>query len=345
MTRLPGFIQTLRGLWPGLGTALLALLIGGGAPLQGAFGQPTDVQAVLDQGAAAGADVEQMRAVAERARQAGLSEGTAASLLEPAVALAEQDLPTDPLLSKTLEGLAKQVPPSRMQPVLQQYRTRTEQAGAFVTQWTQRNEVRRLLGAEDAASDEAAPRANERASLVAAVAEARQQGGTAKHIESFLAGLPNRVERRPVPVSDVAVAVNVLPDLPDNGAPPEAATQLVTAALDAGYSPESLRQLPSALRSARQNSNRPVDALAQGTAQAITRGAPAASVLRSLFQGAFPGGGPPSGVGNGPPGNGSPGNGSPGDGPGNPPGTGPPDNPPDNPPGGNGPPGNSGRGS
>ncbi|WP_263787788.1 hypothetical protein [Salinibacter grassmerensis] len=336
MARLPGPIQTLRGLWPGLGTALLVLLIGGSVPLQGALGQPTDVQALLEQGAAAGVNVEQMRTVAERARQAGLSEGAAAALLEPAVALAKQDLPTDPLLSKTLEGLAKQVPSSRMQPVLQQYRTRTEQAGQFVTQWARRDEVRQLLGTEDAPS-EANPQTNDRASLVAAVAEARQQGVAAGHVESFLSGLPNGVERRPVSMTEVAAAVNVLPDLPGNGASPETTTQLVTAALDAGYSPESLRQLPSALRSARQNSNRPVDALAQGTAQAITRGTPAASVLQSLFQGAFPGGGPPSGVGNGPPGNGPPGNGP---GTGKPPETGPPDDPP----GGNGPPGNSGGG-
>ncbi len=340
MIRLPGFIQALRGLRPGLGLVLLVALIGGGAPLQGAFGQPTNVQAVLDQGAAAGANVEQMRTVAERARQAGLSEGAVAALLEPAVALAEQDLPTDPLLSKTLEGLAKQVPASRMQPVLQQYRARTEQAGAVVTRWAQRDAVQQLLGAENTAS-EAAPQTNDRASLVAAIAEARQQGVAATHIESFLAGLPDGVERRPVPMSDVAAAVNVLPDLPDNGASPETATQLVTAALNAGYSPESLRQLPSALRSARQNSNRPVDVLAQGTAQAITKGAPAASVLQSLFQGSFPGGGPPPGVGNGPPGNGPPGTGPD---TGKPPGTGPPDNPPDDPPGGNGPPGNSGGG-
>ena len=335
MTRLPGFMQLLRGLWPGLGPALLAILIGGGAPLQAALGQPTDVQALLERGSAAGGNVEQMRTVAERARQAGLSEGAAASLLEPAVALAEQDLPTDPLLSKTLEGLAKQVPPPRMQPVLQQYRTRTEQAGQFVTQWAQRDEVRQLLGAENAAS-EAAPQTNDRASLVAAITEARQQGAAAKHVESFLSGLPNGVERRPVSMSEVAAAVNVLPDLPGNGASPETATQLATAALNAGYSPESLRQLPSALRSARQNSNRPLDALARGTAQAIARGAPAASVLKSLFQGSFPGGGPPASVGNGPPGKG-PGNGKP-------PETGPPDNPPDNPPGGNGPPGGSGGG-
>ena len=87
------------------------------------------------------------------------------------------------------------------------------------------------------------------------------------------------VERRPVSPAEVAAAVNVLPDLPGNGASPEPAQQLLTSALNAGYSPESLRQLPSALQSAHQKSERPVDVLANGAAQAITQGTPAAQVL------------------------------------------------------------------
>ena len=305
--------------WLWLGAALLATVLGAGAP-HGAAAQPADVQSLLDRGAAAGADVEQMRTIVERARQAGLDNEATASLLNPAVALAEKNLPTDPLLSKTLEGLAKQVPPSRMQPVLQQYRTRTEQADQVVAQWTQRARVRQMLGTEGGDPSATAAQADDRTRLVTAVTEARQQGIPSGQVRSFLSGLPEGVERRPVSMGEVATAVNVLPDLPGNGASPETSTRLLTAALDAGYDPESLRQLPSALQSARQNSNRPVDALAQGTAQAIVQGTPATSVLQSLFQGSFPGGGPPAGVGNGPPGA-PPGNGTPPD-------RGPPDNPP-----------------
>jgi len=116
---------------------------------------------------------------------------------------------------------------------------------------------------------------------------------------------------------------------------------LLTAALNAGYDPESLRQLPSALQSARRKSKQPVDVLAEGAAQAMTRGTPAATVLQSLFRGAVPGGGPPAGIGRGPPGNRS--------GTGKPPDTGPPDDkePPDDPgpPDDTGPPDDPGGGS
>ena len=309
---------TLPGSWLKVLLLLAVFAVGGGPGA--AVGQEADVQALLDRGREAGADIEQMRTVVERARQAGLDAETTASLLHPAVTLAEQDLPTGPLLSKTLEGVAKQVPPARMQAVLQQHRTHTEQAGQLVTQWTQRSEVRQLLGgAEDAPG--AGSQEKARIRLITPIAEAQQQDLPIEKIEGFLDGLPANVERRPVSPAEVAAAVNVLPDLPGNGASPEDAQQLLTAALNAGYSPESLRQLPSALQSAHQKSKRPVDVLAKGAAQAIARGTPAAQVLQSLFQGGPPGGGPPAGTG--PPGN-TPGTGKPPD-------TGPPDDagPPD----------------
>jgi len=168
-----------RGLWSWFGAALVLLTLSAGPRL--AVGQDADVQALLEQGRKFGADVEQMRTVAERARRAGLGTDATASLLRPAVALAEQDLPTGSLLSKTLEGLAKQVPVTRMQPVLQQYRTHTEQAGQLVAQWTRRSEVRQLLGATEKDPD-AGPQKAERTRLVTAVTEAQQQDVPAKNI-------------------------------------------------------------------------------------------------------------------------------------------------------------------
>ena len=311
------------GAW--FGAVLLALLLRAGGPGVAA-GQETGTETLLERGRKAGADAKQMQMVAQRARRAGLSAEATASLLRPAVALAEQDLPTGPLLSKTLEGLAKQVPPPRMQPVLQQYRTHTEKSGKIVAQWTQRPEVRQLLGTPEGSAGDSPKKTNPQ--LIAVVTEVQQQDVPAKSIEAFLNGLPGGVEHRPVSLDQVATAVNVLADLPGNGTSLDAARQLLTSALNASYSPESLRQLPSALQSAHQKSKRPVDVLANGAAQAIARGTPAAQVLQSLFQGGLPGGGPPAGTG--PPGN-TPGTGKPPD-------TGPPDDagPPDGPPGGGG---------
>jgi hypothetical protein len=333
-------MRMLQVPWTWLRTALiLAVVVVGGPHV--VVGQEADVQALLERGRAGGADAEQLSTVVERARRAGLPPEATASLLRPTVELAQQDLPTSHLLSKTLEGIAKNVPLDRIQPVLQQYRGHTERAGQVVARWSQKAEVREFLGETESPPSPSAQK-NTRAPLITAAAKAQQQGIPAENIEAFLNGLPSGVERRPVSTNEVSTALNVLPDLPKNGASPESASQLLTSALDAGYSAESLRQLPSALQSARRKSNQPVDVLAQGTAQAIARGTPAAQVLQTLFQGSFPGGGPPAGVGNGPPGS-TPGSGKPPD-TGPPENTGPPDNPPDNPPGG-GPPNDPGGGS
>ena len=83
------------GAW--FGAVLLVLLLRAGGPGIAA-GQETGTESLLERGRKAGADAKQMQMVAQRARRAGLSAEATASLLRPAVALAEQDLPTGPLL-------------------------------------------------------------------------------------------------------------------------------------------------------------------------------------------------------------------------------------------------------
>jgi len=302
---------------------------------------PTDtwaqpVQSLLKKGETAGADVELMRTVASRAQHAGFDDAATADLLRPAVALAERDLPATPLLNKTLEGLAKQVPAGRMTPVLQQLQSHTQEAGTLVSTWLDRPDAQALTGETGSAP-------TERNRLIADIAEARQQDLPGTTIENFLARLPEAVERRPVPLSEVATAVSAMPDLPGVRENPDVAEQLLSTALNAGYDAESLRQLPTALEQARRGSDRPSSALAKGATRAIARGTPAADVLRTLFQGGVPGVGPPAGAGEGapstPPGQGKPpgkGGRPPGAGPPNTPGDDPPGNPPNDPPSGGG---------
>ncbi len=308
-----------------LGVLLVSLLLVGG-PALGQDSSP--VSSLIEKGEASGADATLMRTVASRAQKAGLSPEATADLLQPAVTLAERNLPTAPFLNKTLEGLAKQVPPNRMGPVLQEVQTHLEEGGTLVSTWLNRNDVKTLLGGS--------PPASERNQLIANVAESRQQDVPLPTVESFLNTLPDAVQRRSVSLSSVAVAVSVMPDLPEVRSNPKVSHQLLTAALNAGYDAESVRQLPSALERAQQTNQRPAVAIAQGTARAISKGTPAANVLRNLFQGTIPGGGPPSGVGDGTPS--PPGQGKPPGPDGRPPGAGPPDdpgqNPPDNPSGG-----------
>ncbi|MFO8098993.1 MAG: hypothetical protein R6T83_05140 [Salinibacter sp.] len=294
--------------WIGIGLLLTALL-----PF-GAAAQDASVQPLLERGQEAGADADLMRTVARRAEAANLSSTATTDLLEPAVSLAEQDLPTRPVLNKALEGLSKNVPPERMRSVLQQLRTGTEQAGQLVSGWLQQEETRAMLETgEDPVSERG------RAELIASVADAQQQKVSPETIESFLNELPGTTERRPVPLSNVSVAVGVLPDLTANGEVGSAARDVLVAALNAGYDAESMRQLPTAIEQARRETQQPAAAIAKGTAQAISWGTPAANVLRNLFRGAPPAG-PPAHTGDGGQGQNGP--------PDDPPDNGPPDDPP-----------------
>ncbi len=296
----------LRRFWTGVGLLFIVLALPSTS-----FGQPASVSSLLDRAEQTGADLELMRTVADRASTSGLSPAATAELLEPAVALAERDLPASPVLNKALEGLSKRVPPNRMSSVLQQLRSRTEQAGQLVSTWLQKDEVRAMVG-----TDQDAPSKRGRADLIASVADAQQQKVSPEAIEAFLNQLPATTERRPVSLSDVSVAVGVLPDLSSNGDSPAAAQQLLAAALDAGYDSESMRQLPAAIERAGRQTQRPTAAIAKGAAQAISWGTPADNVLRNLFRG-VPAAGPPAQTGQGDQGqNGPPGNGPPDDPPG-----------------------------
>lgn len=300
------------------GLALLLLLL----PMHG-MGQVRSVESLIEQGEKVGANPDLMRAVADRAETAGLSPETTADLLQPALSLAEKNLPSSPLLNKTLEGFAKQVPPARMTPVLQRIQSHTEQAGAVASAWLDRADVQEFVG-ESATSSTARNR------LISNITEAQQQDIPLENVGQFLEQLPASVERRPVSLSEVSTAVSVMPDLPGPSNAASVNRELLSAALQAGYDAESLDQLPAALERARQESQRPMTSISKGVARAIAQNTPASTVLRSLFQGSVPGGGPPTDVGNGPPtsppGQGKPpgGNGEPPVDPGQDPPVGPP---------------------
>lgn len=312
--------------WTGLTVGLLLFAV---VLPAAAWGQ-SSVPSLIEQGRAAGVDAELLQTVAARAEAAGFSGQATADLLRPAVTLAERDLPATPLLTKTLEGLAKQVPARRMSPVLQQLQTHTQEAGALVSSWVRQDATQEMLGRSGS------PPRPERDQLITTIAEARQQDLPPPALEQFLNQLPEAVQRRPVGLSEVATAVSAMPDLPGARDNPALARELLTAALNAEYDAESLRQLPAALEQARRTSSQPTSAIAKGAARAIAQGTPAANVLRTLFQGTVPGVGPAAGPGNGPPDT-PPGQGKP-------PGADPPNNPGDppvDPPGG--PPSGGGR--
>lgn len=308
MSRNQMHIIMQRTLWSLTCAALWIVLLSSMNASQRAVAQPAaSVEQLLAQGAEAGIDPALMEQVARRAEAAGYRSEQTAALLRPAVGLAQDQLPASGLLQKALEGLSKRVPAPRIQPVLQRMQAGTEQAGGLIRAWGDQPAARAMMG-----GDEAGPlRSEARHRLIESAAEAHMQDVPTDVVQQLLETLPERTQRRPIAPDEVVAAVQVLPELMTGGVSSAASIDLLTRAMEAGYGPGNVRQLPTAVQAARQQSQRPADVLVQNAARAISQGVPAADVLNTLFDGGLPGG-PPSDAG-GPPSNIPPGQGKPPD--------------------------------
>lgn len=261
---------------------------------------PPSPDELIERGDAASADRDLLEQVAERAQNANLSPQETAQILEPAVDLAERDLPSTMALRKALEGTAKQVPAGRLQPAIQEVATATEEAGRLVDEWAGRPEVQDLIGETD--TDLSAPDSPGRTRLIEGTTQARMQNLPSENIQALLESVPANTERRPISPQDIAAAIEVLPDMAEEGAVPEDVTNMLTSALDAGYHPSEIRQLPTAVEMAGRQAQQPPGVVARGAAQAIAQGTPASDIIDRLFDGDLPGppddrGGPPDDAG------------------------------------------------
>lgn len=269
-----------------LGLVLLTMAVVGGAT-----GQSAPPEDLIKEGERVGAQVELMREVVSRSEQLGLSPEATADLLRPAVQLARQDDPTGPVLTTALEGLAKQVPPARIKATLKRTRRQTERASAIVSAWLEQKEERAHAPTTslDRPTDRE-PSQTIRSRLIVNATRAQQQGVSVNEIEQLLQALSERADVQ-ISLSDVAVAVEVLPAVPGRRAAPQAAREVVVAALDAGYEGETLRRLPAVLNRV-DRKGMPSAVLARRTAEAIDRGGPPSRVLQRLSLENMPGGSP-----------------------------------------------------
>lgn len=258
----------------------------------GVTAQPTPaIGRLVDQGVKAGAPRALMQQVVQRAKQVGLGQEQTAPLLRPAVELARQGLPAQGVLKKSLEGLGKGLPVSRIQPVLRQVQIYTQQAGAHVESWIERPKAREMMGtAEVAPPGHTARNRAARNQIIRGAVLARRQGVSLDAVQRLLEALPSKTERRPIPARDLAAALHVMPALLRGGASLGATIGLLTRALGAGYGPSALSKLLAAMHTTRCHSQLPPDVVARRAARAIARGAPATDVVQSLFNRGLPGG-------------------------------------------------------
>ncbi|MEX0719253.1 MAG: hypothetical protein WD059_01210 [Balneolaceae bacterium] len=284
--------------------ALLCLL---GLFPASSYAQQTSFSILSEKAEELGIEESLITRLQERANMNGISEGKLADILEPAVALAEDNLPFDKLLEKTFEGLAKNIPDQVLINVLQRLQKATQQSVGIVDPWLQERSVQRMLERTESEGSSQQFRNN----MLNSAGRALSQGIPEESVANFMNELKSDEILSQVNTSEMVTSLNILADLPTSNGNLDISQKLIIRALKGGFGSSDLQKLPSAMQMAQNKGQLPSNSIANGIFEQIQAGSPAAEILQSLFDGKI-GGGPPAGVPGRPenlPGRGNSGNG------------------------------------
>lgn len=248
--------------------------------------------------------VEQLR---QRAGQQGYSEDQIAEFLQPAVNVASNDLPSEILLRKSLEGFAKNIPAQQIQQVLTRMEDGLGRAAGVVDPWMENHEVQEAIEREARGGDVSETARNFRNVILEGSVDALLKNVREELLADLLNGLVAENVLPHLGSGQVAAAMRVLPDMPTTVENPQMSNRILVKALSSGFDISELRQLPSAMQQAQRHSRMPAEAVAEGLHAHIGQGAPPVEVIRNMLQGNVgpPGMGPP-GMDNRPDGRGRP---------------------------------------
>ena len=251
-----------------------------------------DYRAVQEQAMAAGIDAERLETLIVRAQQRGVSPDQLQSMIVPAITLADRDLPYQSVLQKTLEGMAKRVPAGNIRMVTENIAGGITRSAEVVDPWMTRGDVGTMLAAVRGDRETGVTMREYRRTFIEHTSYAFQQNTEEQTVRQFLdeALTPNVVERNTI--AAVAAGLRALPEMPTTQESPGTSIRLLVRALDAGFTPREIQQLPDAFRAAQFHSELPADRVARGLDHQLGENIPAASILQNLFQGNV-GGGPP----------------------------------------------------
>lgn len=245
---------------------------------------------MLDRARNAGIEQSMLEELQAKAKKRGLDNQEVARLIKPAVSLAEKDLPADHLIQKSLEGLSKGVPTSRIHSFISRLQSSTQQAATIVDPWMKSSNVQQMINQQGGAVSGSAIRKG----MIKASSRAITQNIPAESISRVLSDINNRSVLSKTSPANIVSAINILPDLEVKDQP-KVARSFVVRALKGGFDADELQKLPVALSMAQQRSQLPAASIMKGVAKQLAGGVPASDVLQNLFKGNI-GGGPPGNI-------------------------------------------------
>lgn len=240
--------------------------------------QDTGISALIEQALEAGIEQSQLDVLRSRAAEQGFGDRELIEIVKPAVQLAEQNLPFQSALQKALEGLSKGETHSRMRPVLQKIRQKTERAGTIVSDWLSKDEGAQLdarLGSPK----------EFRQNLTISIARSLMQDIPEDRVEALLRDMGRPDVVRHTTSSGIVAAVGIFADLPTSIDQPEASRAFLVRALKSGFGASELQRLSTALRVAHRRNRLP----AAGILEIVSGKIPAYTLVGQRFQSLFNG--------------------------------------------------------
>jgi|AntRauTorckE6833_2_1112554.scaffolds.fasta_scaffold01946_6 predicted lipid carrier protein YhbT len=255
------------------------------------FAQTQTLTEVLNEARSQGIENELLQELQNRAQSRAITDEELVQIIEPAVDLAKENLPSEMVLQKALEGLSKGVSSSRMIPVLQNMQSATRQAGPVVNPWIEKPNVQEMIRSRSQGLSEAKFR-NE---LIKAVSKGVMKGVSAETFSSLLDETETEGVLSETGPASMVAAVGVISDLDDAGGQSAASKSMIVRSLKAGFDASELQKLPAAIKMAQQRGQLPAANVIEGISHQLNAGVPAQQILQNLFDGNI-GGGPPGGT-------------------------------------------------
>lgn len=252
--------------------------------------QPASLDELVERGEQAGIPRDRMDQIIARGEDRQIAPEEISGLLELAVDLAEDNLPYDMILQKSMEGLAKRVPGAQIQQVATNLKEGIGRSAEMVDPWLEQESVSSAI--EQQFRDRQQGRAQVRENLVRGSAQAIQQNVSEEVISALLDDVSRLAQDRSVSLPALAAGLHVLPDIPTTERDPDLSREIVSRAVTLDFTSQQVQQLPTAMRSAQIFGQLPAEAVGRGVAQQMDRGLTGRQIMENLFRGNV-GGGPP----------------------------------------------------
>lgn len=253
--------------------------------------QTASIQELMEQARNKGIEQAQLQELQKRAQSRGLTDQQLMEIIEPAIALADENLPSETILQKALEGLSKGVPANRMMPVLKNMQRSLRNAGPVVESWIRQPNVQEMMNRPNAGMNGQ----QFRSEMIKATSRGLMNDIPAGEIQKLLDEIGSGEFSDNTEPSNIVASVGVFGELPTTSEQPEASRSLIIRSLKGGFKTAEIQRLPAAMKVAQQRSQLPAASVIEGVARQMKGGIPAKKILQNLFNGNV-GGGPPGGT-------------------------------------------------